>query len=610
MLAIKINNKNADLNPKMKIKLNFENPMFSESFMNQTYSYSWSIPITPTNQFLLKSAEKIDLYYKGFLLFNGYLDSWYDNGDNYIINLVNDGKKIKQGLQEIQLNQLDLDVIQVVDEAENAANKTLAWKALINSNLNEDPNTGAYKFPMIKSWGYNNYDQVDENPNRLHEFAGRVINRFGLETFKPNFPITDSYPYKDWITTVAPCPRVEYLLQKVFSFFSLRLRKNDLKDIPEYLQLFIFNNYVLDKQEMFGLYPWNIHGNSFDLKNHVANTNCYSLFELLNEVFDAYFIIEGKNLDILLPIAPIGNKNVTKYASEKFVNENQKEKGFVFSYNDEDIEAQRTPLSYEETVNGTIYDFLYTHQSVNYPTSSSYNTQIELKHAPLQTSSIGSEVGYITTLLDYLNYIALPFPLPYTLPGYGSAEYYAFSPFYLKSDEYENGAEIFQKLFFGLYRGKYSGFYPSWDEFGAYVPETSTFPPTPVVCNFKDAIWLNEETQDYDFETNHIFGKTSVFMNGPDNAFSAYKLKKLEILVGSTIKTKVLYFPLFELINLMKWKEIRHTFQQKKQSFVGFVKTFSFEVSNEGISPTEIDYIIPNLENKGSFSGDFNEDFD
>jgi hypothetical protein len=618
MISIKINGQFADLFKGMKIPLKFENPVFSEDFINGAYSYSWNLPLTEKNKRLIKPKNnEIILLFKGIQLFSGYIVDFYDDGKILIINIINDAKKLKEELEFQKLSYLDLEEIEVIPTATAVDVKMGLWAIHINDNLESDPNQGSHKFPMIKTFGYNNFTETEsEKQNEMFEFGGRTINRHGLGFFQGNFPVAKTFAggRMNWITTIAPCPRVEYLLTEIFKKFGFKLRKNQLVAIPEFLQMVLFNNYVLDRLEESNTDSTkyiNTFADSYNLSNHVPNNNLYSLFLLLNEVFDAYFVFDNKFVDIFivkdsLKIKPI---NLSKYASEIKTNDNSDKTGFVLDYSDEELIKEKIIVSFEDVIGfGTVFQYLYPYLKIDYPSNRSSNKTTSITAIPLITITIGNETGYITNQTDYENYKTSDPQEPWTLLGYAQNEYWARSSSYIKSDVLTPEVEIFEKLYFMCYRGVSEGFLPAFDVDGNYTPDDNTNPNTSKTSNFKNPIWINEETESFDFDTNESFGKSSVYLNGPDNAFDSYKKPKLNLLYNSTIKTKILYFPLFKLLELLKWKEFRHVIQQKKESFIGYAKSYSFVLTDEGISPTECEYIVKN-ESTGEFNDDFNDDF-
>lgn len=616
MIQIKINSEYLDINKETKISFKFINPFFSENFINESYSYSFLIKNNIKNKRILSRKNKsIDVLFSNILFCQGEILSVYEEEDNLNVNFRSKAKVLKENFEAKMLNELELDSFTINEASEDPFDKVQNWKNHIDTVLAEDSKTGSHKFPMIKSWGYNNFEDTNsEETNTLFEFQGRVANRHGLGSFQPNFPVTNSFldGKKNWITTVAPCPRTEYLLNKIFDLFKIRIRNNELKNIPEFLQMFIWNNYVLDKVEpdSFGNY-YNTHSDEFDLKNHVPKNNLFSILNLLNEVFDAVFVFENNYVDILIFSNAIKNKelDLSKYATELYSNEVNNNTAFIINYPDELISNQKILESYTDINDFNSFNYLFTHKELYFGKNKLNPILKTLEAYPLQTITIGNETGYILTQASYEVYIALPTPEPTTLVGFGQNEYYAFSPYYLKSDEYENDAEIFENIYFGLYRGLSNGFKPYFDEDGIYDPIGNTYPLTSKTCNFKNPIWINEDFEEKDFDTNEILGLSSVFINGPDSSFDKYKSQKVQILLNSDIKKKIFYFPIHIVLELIKFKRIRHIFKLKNESFKGYIKTISFVLTNEGISASEIEYYVKKNESFGEFSDDYSDDF-
>lgn len=619
MLTIKINNQLADINRDMKIPMKFENPLFSDNFMNEGYSYSWELPNTPKNKNLLKKKDlSIKVFFKGVLFINGVIDSYNRNGDSIGVHVVTDAKDLRKTLETTKLNELDFEDVTICEQSDIPIIKINKWEAYINDNLSQDVRDVSHTFPNIKTWGYNNRDTDDsEVANFMFEYGQNMINRHGMGSSLLNFQVPISYDggKNNWITTVAPCPMIKYLFESICKKHNLKIRTNQLDSIDEYVQMWAFNNYVLDKREgeLSSFSTYNVHGLGFNLRNHVTDCDMFNVLTLLNEVFDAFFIIDGYFIDIFLAKNSINvpAKNVSKYASENFINDPGNSTGFIVSYQDDDIEKYKVGDTTVEEEGITVSQYIYTHKTIQFPNNKTNNEPKTLKNVPLLTENFGKEPGYLTSFGRYQEYLDDTLTV-YNTYGYGQLEYNAISKAYIKSDYYDNNAEIFTKIFFGLYRGIHPGYKPGYNPDDSYNASLDTYPNTLVTCNFKNPIFINEDNGVfiYPYDTDPIFGTSSIFINGPDNSFDLYKKDKLRLLFQSTIKTKLLYLPVYELLQLLKWKNIKHVIQQKKESFTGYVKTVSFTLSNLGLSPTEVEYVVANTDLGGSFSEDFSEDYE
>jgi hypothetical protein len=627
MLALKIGNQELDLDKETKINFKFTNPIFSENFINEAYSYSTTIPASFKNEKLLKSNKLIQIYCNRTLFVSGLIKNFVKSSEKYSVNIITDTKAINNFLKETYLNQLDLDTFQVWEEEDTALNKVTKWKLFMNDTANLSSTSDARKsmcFPLLKSKGYTNFNEkIEINPdipfqnqvgqlrNEFHELDGRYINRHFRNNYELGIPMSYLNTYLH-PTTVAPCPYVNYLFKKIIDLLNISIDVNELEEIEEFQQMWLFNNQVLDLVEEYEdvdleQLKLNVFGKEIDLKKHVPNADLMSIFKLMNEVFDVYFYHEGAKMNILLSKNVLNKpaKNYSKYASENFLDEKNNKASFVFSYTDEEIKASDALNVNKTDFNLDVFDLM--HKDLSYPTVLNESEKTELSAIPLpsyaELRTKGRLDSYSQFVLEALNPGTSE---NYLSTGVGTFETWCFSPYYIKSDLYKNDAEIFDKIYFGLFKGFKMGYQKYINnEFGV-VPES--FPNAITTYNFKQAIISDpSECQNY-IDVLPILGESSIYIQGPDNAFDKYKKPKLDILYNAIPKTKLLYLPSFEILEIIKWKNPKHVIQQKKESFSGYIKTIKFALTNQGVSPSEIEYLVPNTLD-GEFSSDFNEDY-
>lgn len=628
MITIKIDGIELDLAKDIKLSFKIENPFFSENLFNTFFSYSTTIPQTEKNKILVKKKKRCAIYFKNVLFFDGKIESYKENIKDFEINLINRSKDIVETLKTTNLDQLKLKEFVVCNADDTPEEKLDKWQDHLGQNILDSELQKTHVFPPIKTLGYNESGLEETNllkTNTMHFIDGNIVNRFLKGFYELNF-FTNRYFFDDdvnglatirneWVTTVAPCPKIKYLFEQINSLLSINVKSNDLSSIEEFEQLWLFNNKVLDQFETQFFELDNVFkvvnnfADSYNLINHVPNTSCYSVFELLNEIFDAVFVYENSSLKVYLTknILKQKTRNLSKYANISFITEDNDNSNIAVSYNEiEDFLLIDTDVMKKTDNNQVIFNNRYTEVKTDFNTKN--EKQISFQHIPLPTYSeirienyILNEIGWQQKLSDPEGFRENP---PYA--GNGYLEFFAKSPAVVKSDLFDNGAEIFDRIFYGLFRGRLTG-YQKFVEYDT-PDQPETFPFTPIICNFKSPIISTDDAANF-LALNPIYGNTSVHINGPDNAFDLYKKPKLQLLYNSTIKTKMLYLPLFELLNLLKWEDFKHTIQQKKESFTGYVKSVSFTLSNRGLSACEMEYIIPNKKVGGEFNDDFNEDF-
>lgn len=609
MITIRINGKEADIFDDMKIPMKVENPLFAESFINEGYSYSFSIPKTPRNKRnLVKNNLKVDVFYKGVFMFRSYIKEVQENIDDFSLNIITEGKDFKQKFQEVKLPQLNLDTYTICEESDDPIIKIVKWSTHMQNTLSLDKKERTHVFPPMFSKGYSEYNL--EITNILFQDYGGMINRYFVDgNYNLNFQVPNSVNPYAWITTVAPCTTGIYILNKIMEYFGLKIRKNQLLLIPEFLELYHFNNYVLDKLETSGAYNYNVHGESFDLKNHVADASCYDFLQMLHEIYDCKFYIENGIIDITISKSDFNKKStdVSKFASETFIDEKLEKAGtnFLYSYPEEESFRYRNIIS--DT--GSILDreYIYPFDVVSFPYLNSKNQENQLISLPLPSSVFPTNVGFPISYSEAIAFLGSSNP-GLEVRGFGMWNVGAFVPYYLKSDLIDNEAEVFTNIQIGYFRDKQETFKPGFDEFGNPDPGANELVLIPFAYSFSET-FLYDIFPGPQNDINHVFPNADIYYNGPKSCFSYYRKPKQKLLYKSTIKTKNILFPFFQLRKQLRFNDFKHTIQQKKQSFTGYVKSISFTLSNQGISPSEIDYVVAFKGLKGEWNDDWNEDY-
>ena len=592
MITCKINGKAVDIFEDMKINVKIDNPMFSENFINEGYSYSFSLPLTPKNKLLLaKSLKKeLTIFFKGILIIKAEIISFLETNEGIDLNIFTDAKSIKKACDETYLDELDLLEVSVCNSSDIPTTKITKWQNYMNAHLLVDHEKTTHVFPVIKSTYNDNQSASAEEKNDIFTNCGEFVNRCAFGSYLLNFAVPISVSKNNWVTSVMPCPKANYILEKIFERFNIKIAYNELDKITEYRQLYIENNYVLDKIEAYGANNYNVHGIGFNLKNHVPKATIFSFLQMLNELFDACFIIIGNEVRIYTAksLTEFKPKNVTKYASETFNYDVNDVTGYSIIYDipEDDVRYYKTPISgiWPNQIS------LEPMKKVDYPSENINNDEITLTSLPLMTGINFNGVGFPRTYTEYgLTDDGLPNGSIY---GQGQWLSYAFTgrSTFLRSDEYPDNP-IQEQIRMGCYRGVKETLQPGFDPDGTYNPSLNTTTTHPFTFNYKRAYYWNQTPGD-EINIDYIFGESSIMMNGPDNAFYKYKKTKFNVLYGAKSKTKLLYLPLHELIELMKWKNTKHVIQQKNESFKGFAKSISFTISNDGLSATEIAYVV------------------
>ena len=580
MITIKINSRFVDFDD-VSFKIKNENPALSDNFINDGYSYTLKLPKTARNRTIIRGdVLKISVSWKGFVFVQGNYVISDDTSNEVVGSIVTHGSVFRQNLEEKPLNSLSLAVVKICDALDIPSVKVNKWHAHMVANANENANKGTHKFPMIYSYGYwDKFYNVQPNENIVFNFSGNRTNAWMGGSYVKNSSFEGSE--KQWTHTVSPCPKINYLVEEIIKSQGFILGDNFLEGIPEYEQMFCFNNYALDKVEVDGPgTSLNVHGLEIDLKKHVPNTNCWAVFEMLNEVFGINLVIEDKKIHIRKTIAnlkkqPKNYSNLLNNDSRTTINENGLNLRYKYDVGED---------SYK------IYKDLGEPRLVKLNNEFKSEDKV-LTHLPLAQSVYNSQ-GVLRNKQEYDDYANSLYE-PYYWLGGQETKIELGSNSKLVSDEYpENGAEIFDHLRIGCFRGIYN-------------TTSISFPD--IVVIYVATIWcynlrkiLNPSLLANGI--NYDFGNSSIYISGPDNAFDFYRMEDLKILQGSKVKEVSYHLPMKTVLELQKWKDTKHIIQQKLSSFIGILSEIDMSLGVNGFSSeTTIKYLVLNEDKNMNF---------
>jgi hypothetical protein len=586
MTEIFIDDKKLDLK-EVSIEFKFTNPMFSEGGFKEGFSYNFAVPKTPWNLHVLgtKTINNCRIDIDGVNIEKGKLVKVDTDNTNVKVQFISYSMWLKQELKKVKLADLDLDVIDLGISALPPADKIDAWANHYTQVMDTEPSTeGKYKFPMIRTEGYNDYkfgDEEEEDSNIWWVFNNRIINI----THAPGLLKNTNMSYSSgsprmWANTIAPCPKIHYLLEKALQYFKINLTRNDLDAILEYRQLWCFNNYVLDKQEVVAGILYNTWADTIDLKNHVPEANAYQLFLLLNELFDGMFTFDGSRLVIrtsnsVLVQPPV---NLNNYSVDSDTSSNSG-KTVVFSYEESDKEKNRKQLLEYDTTSGT-YAFFLSKTDRTYPEDAQTPESYQFSFIALW-SGFGYIDGYCGNFGE-LDAKYNGFPFTPTAQGEYQAVNWSFEK--VVSNEYpEEDNSIFSEFRVGFYRGKLTS---KKDTGSGIVDVDHRFS-----YNYADIHFPYFPPKPFDLPA---IGKTDLYISSPKNAIDAYKLKRLKAQAGIIEITKryVLSVPL--LAKLLQFTEPRHYIRKNELSFYGVVKDVKFTAVTKGLETVDVVFVIEN----------------
>lgn len=583
MLRISIESYDMDVPEDIKVDMKLLNPIFSESGYDESFSYSFNLPKTAKNSAVVRRLKtknaKIRIVFNNFKVEEG-IAVIKTNMDNFSVAMKNDALDARQQMDNLSLEDLDLDVIPIAEVTDDAMTIIGKWHDhMVQTTITDDETIGSHKFPFIQP--YYNHDQDDTvwSRNLFHGNNALFINSYNLGTFESNTGYDQAvYPGPNWVTTISPCIRIAYLLEKILAKKGLITTKNELLDIPEYLQMIHFSKLVMDltKTEWHdgNEYLYNIHGYEIDLNKFVPKTTASVVFKILDDLFGTMVKIKNGSISIELKRSYLKGKwvDMSKWCNPEYEIEGSEGKNIKLIYPIDYNQKRYDSKNYwSYTVDSTLGLFVW----VDF-----------VKHA---TRTIGKEAESDER---ELNYIPLNCIFDYNYATDKRRSRFAtpdgFISSYFDPETYNSG----DQFFLGLIRGKYP------------MKEVSSFPLRLVFENshtFPD-IAATEEHE-------YSFGSCSIFASDPTSHVDVYLKEFFDYVRKSKTISKTLYLPLHRILELRNWKESKHIIKQRNLSFKGVVKEVNFTLYKNAISPCTIHYAVVNEETSGDFSGDYNDDF-
>jgi hypothetical protein len=590
----------------------FINPMFSENHFNTNYSFQHTLPWSAKNKARLQHANRIDtlrkseydyaLVINGALFFEGSAKVQLTNFQRLNVTVVGYGIDFVKALEALQIDQLDLDSYNVYSESITDPSEKLAqWQSFITNRMNEDPTEGSHKFPSIQTFGYTG----DNNSGNIyHQVHKNIVNPFAEGSFQRNWRISytpgTNVTFNQWPFTVSPCPRIEYLIEKINERFNISNMTGEIFQELEFKQMWVFSGVVMDevqRHEFMGVsYYSNIHGRVIDLKNYVPKCSALEIYNMLFEIFGALFTKSKGTLTAVTVKELMNRKPILMKSSSIDVSIE------VQDYSDE------FSVVYEDGVKNkwkSFLPFIYIPVAAADGVDNQWNginediaeasNQIKLRHQVMKSTFFviegyaGGEVQFNSPTWSWRG------------NGEYSPRHQYFNGISAVSDDgqYRN-----EKLYVGLYRGRYTGF--QWK----FPNDTDPAVPTPV-----EQYWSYSHDQTLWDPTStplpfvHNFGK-SIYLgmqNGTWENWLKYYFLNAELYDKLTINVSM---PVHELMKFCKFRDIKHILQMKSGSVRGIHEKISGKITEFGVQDVSFTYRIPkDVLFQGDFSDDFSGDF-
>lgn len=611
-MRIVIEGIDVDYPDDIKITIKRSNPFFESTGINEGASYSFSINKTPSIYKLLFLTDKKEfeakIFINSLLFVSGKVVVNKEKGDQININLIEDGTNLRKKMSDISFDELQLEKVTVCDPGDDAPTKLTKWKNhMVDNTLNTSVDEGTHKFPKISA-----YQGYGDGINGIFHLNNRFINAYVLNDYHESPAVPNGYSIVDsdgpyWFWTVSPCIKMNYLFTEVINYLNITLGKNVLEDIPEFNQLYHFNGNVLDETQIFGSNYYNVHADEYDLTDFLPDNNLYSLFELFNELFDAFFIYTGNELNVKLKKDIINQKaiDLSKYCAGDYNKSRNVSTAFVIGYlYDEDLNPfYDSNFKYQYAASfEKIYPF--TEFTVNDYSSLNKKNAFELKHIPLK-SLYWYLFGVWTNISDFNG------GLFDTMLGWNEWTSFTSYPLPIKSsidhDNYQTDVEDNTVFNCGLLRGQFD---TRLDNYSYPGPILTGHSPVNHMYNysFRNIQIIDSFLPDM-VNYIEIFGNSSLYLNAEDGLYNGYKKPFVDFMKESQEITKEMWLPIHKAIEIASFKEPKHIIKQRNMSFEGIAKEVTFTLMKDGISETSIVYVVKSKEAVNHFSDDFNDDY-
>jgi len=592
MTDVQLNGVFVELGPEFQLEGTIKNPLFSESGFAEGFSYVLSIPLTVNNKANAdgKKGECV-IWVGGTVLFSGYFSYKDKDEDSIQLFFISRELKFVQDLKEKKLAELTWAQYTVYTSGTDIVKNT-AWQAIYNQVMLVEPATeGTFKLPMISTKGAQQLTSVFSTErnidyNNIWEEHYNMVNVYTktVGSLLGNFPTPTNTGEKNWANSVAPCPRIEYILEEVISQFGFILSENELQEVAEFMQMWTFNNYVLDREVVPITNFVNTFQGTIDLKNHVPDADCYSIFELLNEFFDAFFVIVNNKVEIRLAKTALAKPvlNYSKYLVDFNGNEENEQTNYIFKY---PVPTTGKEFRRFTIVNSAAFPlpgskYLLDDKIVD--NGQDQNTDVPLKNFPL-TSMYYQLPGFLQSWPYYQDYLNNLWDPENWMDSFVLKPYLLSNEFVV-SDAYPDGdGKIATNFQVGLYRGLYNT-----AETDLFVTVLNNIASYPYSYNLTTTPFRLSWTIPFNWP---IVGQNTLYQTGDYNLFDEYKAKKVAMKSENGLRERSYALPIHLFKEMISFENSRHIIQQGNESFVGVVKEVKFVINSMGLAEVKPVYI-------------------
>ncbi|HRH57397.1 MAG TPA: hypothetical protein PLS10_07080 [Chitinophagales bacterium] len=325
-IAFYINNEQLQLSSEQKISISLENPLLSDKTIPGAVSFPFNIAASATNKRLLNISDtlmsfdeyqniKCHCYLGGNLWRAGYLIINTHSAKS--INITFTEFNSEEDFDDKTLQDLDFPIL---DSSEVFYDQVTEERSLLHSQLN------ARAYRNWDTYGITEKDFVC--PTVFNVKTLDVTNNVGFQNVYAKGKYVPDFTTELNNNTISPFLFVNYVIEKLFKFFNLKVEKNilkkdDLDDLCLYTNkaIIMYTEYVYDPS----LHNYCIFmESSINLKEYAPLCSLTDFLTALKKSFNlAYFINWGnKKVDIICKSDVLKNNkivNITNIA-EPFEN--------------------------------------------------------------------------------------------------------------------------------------------------------------------------------------------------------------------------------------------------------------------------------------------------
>jgi hypothetical protein len=654
MIRLVIDGVDVPVPDNFSVQLNYENPLFLNDKVNKAYSYNFTLPVTEQLQNILKHRNRVStinktlelpckLYHSGVLFVEGILKLTNINSLSYACFIRNDALTILDKMRNTKLNTVSLPTVEVWTQAEDTSLDILAklerWSNFMMDNADKPVTSGMYKFPTIKA-NYNakayeagSFDDIYLQQSYFPTEEASV-NHFVNEKFHSNelyyFQQTataGAVKSENWLQTVSPCLRIEYLFERMLNELGIVYEENDLLDIIEFMRMVCFSGRVLD-QHFYDILPVisntlyvNMHGRLFSLTDFIPDVYMWDLYYMLIDMFNIVSTFSENEVSIQLANHVLKKQAVdfTKYSEDFYSKgiDTNKAQGMRIKYEFED-----TVLAWLNRPK-TFYTNPLDERGLNY-----FGLQFEIGEDPFTERTVrympigsnGLETSDPSGVKDFGGPVVggIP-PWPPTVPTVVPAHpnlfpLYARMPFDpengvffpVNSKTYVNEAKNYDFLAVTQYLGIIDTYVQTPTEKDNDLPPTNTKKTNACACvdstltfeegsgwpNFgwgTKTLWMGEVQQREPEDADELTSNQDTESKG---LWNTYHKEYHDFMMRSVPIEKTLFLPPHKVKELSTFKEPKHVIDSPEGKFEGFVQKFSVTLYKDRISPTKVTYLI------------------